>query len=121
MAVEKGTVYVETAKQYAAEVKEYDYHDQLINAVEDNEADALILDKPVARFYLSHGASDKLKQAGIINGSGGFVMMISKKDEGLRDQVNDALDKLMKSGEYDKIYDRWFSDENLSKVPDMKK
>lgn len=48
-------------------------------------------------------------------------MMISKKDEGLRDQVNDALDKLMKSGEYDKIYDRWFSDENLSKVPDMKK
>ena len=121
VAVEKGTVYVETAKQYGAEVKEYDYHDQLIKAVENNEADALILDKPVARFYLSHGAGDKLKQAGIINGSGGFVMMISKKDEGLQKQVNDALDKLMKNGEYDKIYDRWFSDENVNKEPDMMK
>lgn len=120
VAVEKGTVYVETAKQYGAEVKEYDYHDQLIKAVEDNEADALILDKPVARFYLAHGASDKLKPAGIISGSGGFVMMLSKKDEGLQKQVNDALDKLMKSGEYDKIYDKWFADESFSKEPDVK-
>lgn len=120
VAVEKGTVYVGTAKQYGAEVKEYDYHDQLIKAVEDNEADALILDKPVARFYLAHGASEKLKPAGIISGSGGFVMMISKKDEGLRNQVNDALDKLMKNGEYDKIYDKWFADANFSKEPDVK-
>ena len=114
VAVEKGTGYVGTAKQYGAEVKEYDYHDQLIKAVEDNEADALILDKPVARFYLAHGASEKLKPAGIISGSGGFVMMVSKKDEGLREKVNEALDKLMKNGEYDKIYDKWFADENFS-------
>ncbi|WP_291057880.1 substrate-binding periplasmic protein [Dialister sp. UBA1703] len=120
VAVEKGTVYVGTAKQYGAEVKEYDYHDQLIKAVEDNEADALILDKPVARFYLAHGASEKLKPAGIISGSGGFVMMVSKKDEGLREKVNEALDKLMKNGEYDKIYDKWFADENFSKEPDVK-
>lgn len=120
VAVEKGTVYVETARQYGAEVKEYDYHDQLIKAVEDNEADALILDKPVARFYLAHGASDKLKPAGIISGSGGFVMMLNKKDEGLQKQVNEALDKLMKNGEYDKIYDKWFADESFSKEPDVK-
>lgn len=120
VAVEKGTVYVGTAKQYGAKVKEYDYHDQLIKAVEDNEADALILDKPVARFYLAHGASEKLKPAGIISGSGGFVMMVSKKDEGLREKVNEALDKLMKNGEYDKIYDKWFADENFSKEPDVR-
>lgn len=120
VAVEKGTVYVQTAKQYGAEVKEYDYHDQLIKAVEDNEADALILDKPVARFYLAHGASDKLKPAGIISGSGGFVMMLNKNDKELQKKVNEALDKLMKNGEYDKIYDKWFSDESFSKEPNVK-
>lgn len=121
VAVEKGTLYVDTARQYGARVKEYDYHDQLIKAVENHEADALILDKPVARYYLSHGASEKLKPSGLISGSGGFVMMISKSDKGLREKVNEALDKLMKNGEYDKIYDRWFSDTNFSKEPDMKK
>lgn len=121
VAVEKGTLYVDTAKQYGAKVKEYDYHDQLITAVENHEADALILDKPVARYYLSHGASEKLKPAGLISGSGGFVMMISKSDKGLQKKVNDALDKLMKNGEYDKIYDRWFAYTNFSKEPDIKK
>ena len=105
VAVQKGTLYVETAKRCGAEVKEY----------------ALILDKPVARFYLAHGASDKLKQAAVLPGSGGFVMLLNKKDEGLQKQVNDALDKLMKNGEYDKIHDKWFADENVDKAPAMKK
>lgn len=34
--------------------------------------------------------------------------------------MNEALDKLMKNGEYDKIYDKWFADENFSKEPDVK-
>lgn len=121
VAVQKGTLYVETAKRCGAEVKEYDTHDQIIKAVEDNRADALILDKPVARFYLAHGASDKLKQAAVLPGSGGFVMLLNKKDAGLQKQVNDALDKLMKNGEYDKIHDKWFADENADKEPAMKK
>lgn len=118
VAVEKGTLYVETAKQYGAKVKEYDYHDQLIKAVADNQADALILDQPVARYYLTHGAGETLKPAGIISGSGGFVMLLNKQDADLQKQVNDALDKLMKSGEYDKIYDKWFGDSNFEKEPD---
>ena len=61
-----------------------------------------------------------MKPAGIISGSGGFVMMLNKKDEGLQKQVNEALDKLMKNGEYDKIYDKWFADESFSKEPDVK-
>ena len=121
VAVEKGTVYVETAKQYGANVKEYDYHDQLIKAVADNEADALILDKPVARFYMEHGAKDKLRAAGIISGSGGFVMFLNKKEPELQKKVNEALNKLMANGEYDKIYDKWFADSNFSQEPDVKK
>lgn len=48
-------------------------------------------------------------------------MLLNKKDEGLQKQVNDALDKLMKNGEYDKIHDKWFADENVDKAPAMKK
>ena len=102
-------------------MKEYDYHDQLIKAVADNEADALILDKPVARFYMEHGAKDKLRGAGIISGSGGFVMLLNKKDPELQKKVNEALNKLMSNGEYDKIYDKWFADSNFSQEPDVKK
>lgn len=121
VAVEKGTVYVETAQQYGGEVKKYDYHDQLIQAVENKEADALILDKPVARFYMEHGAKEKLRGAGIISGSGGFVMLLNKKDPELQKQVNDAIATLMSNGEYDKIYDKWFSDSNFSQEPDIQK
>lgn len=121
VAVEKGTLYETTAKQLGANVKTYDYHDQLIKAVADNEADALILDKPVALFYMAHGAADKLRAAGIISGSGGFVMLLNKKDPELQKQVNEALGKLMNNGEYDKIYDKWFADTNFEKEPDVKK
>lgn len=121
VAVEKGTVYVQTAQQCGAQVKEYDYHDKLIQAVENNEADALILDKPVARFYMEHGAKEKLRGAGIISGSGGFVMLLNKKDPELQKKVNDALSKIMNSDEYNKIYDKWFADSNFSKEPDVKK
>ena len=102
-------------------MKEYDYHDQLIQAVESKEADALILDKPVALFYMTHGAADKLRSAGIISGSGGFVMLLNKKDPALQKEVNEALGKLMNNGEYDKIYDKWFADTNFEKEPDVKK
>ena len=98
VAVEKGTVYVES-----------------------KEADALILDKPVALFYMTHGAADKLRSAGIISGSGGFVMLLNKKDPALQKEVNEALGKLMNNGEYDKIYDKWFADTNFEKEPDVKK
>lgn len=121
VAVEKGTLYETTAKQLGANVKTYDYHDQLIKAVADNEADALILDKPVALFYMAHGAADKLRAAGIISGSGGFVMLLNKKDPDLQKQVNEALGKLMNNGEYDKIYEKWFADTNFEKEPDVKK
>lgn len=121
VAVEKGTVYVTTAKQLGATVKEYDYHDQLIKAVENKEADALILDKPVALFYMAHGAADNLRSAGIISGSGGFVMLLNKKDPALQKEVNEALGKLMNNGDYDKIYDKWFADTNFEKEPDVKK
>lgn len=121
VAVEKGTVYVTAAKQLGATVKEYDYHDQLIQAVENKEADVLILDKPVALFYMAHRAADKLRAAGIISGSGGFVMLLNKKDPELQKQVNEALGKLMNNGEYDKIYDKWFADTNFEKEPEVKK
>ena len=121
VTVEKGTLYETTAKQIGANVKTYDYHDQLIKAVADNEADALILDKPVALFYMAHGAADKLRAAGIISGSGGFVMLLNKKDPALQKEVNEALGKLMNNGEYDKIYEKWFADTNFEKEPDVKK
>ena len=121
VAVEKGTMYVNAAAQCGAKVKEYDYHDQLLKAVAANEADALILDKPVAQYYLAHEAKDTLRQAGILSGSGGFVMLLNKKDPNLQKQVNDALAKLMSNGEYDKIYDKWFGESNFGKEPEMKK
>ena len=57
----------------------------------------------------------------LISGSGGFVMLLNKKDPALQKEVNEALGKLMNNGEYDKIYDKWFADTNFEKEPDVKK
>lgn len=119
VAIDKGTIYVQTAEQYGAHVKEYDHHDELIHAVENNEADALILDKPVAQFYMEHGAKDNLRYAGIISSSAGFVMMLNKREPELQQKINAALNKMMNNGEYDKIYDKWFAEGNYKGEPDV--
>ena len=113
VAVEKGTVYEQTARDYGAEVKAYDYHDATFRAVENKEADALITDMPAAYYYMKHGGEEKLKPAGILAGAGGFVMLLNKKDVQLQSDINQALAKLMSNGEYDKIYDKWFADVNF--------
>ena len=113
VAVEKGTVYEQTARDYGAEVKAYDYHDATFRAVENKEADALITDMPAAYYYMKHGGEEKLKPAGILAGAGGFVMLLNKKDVQLQSDINQALSKLMSNGEYDKIYDKWFADVNF--------
>lgn len=113
VAVEKGTVYEETARKYGAVVKGYDYHDATFKAVENGEAEAVITDLPVAYYYMKHGGEEKLKPAGVLAGSGGFVMLLNKNDVQLQSDINKALDTLMSSGEYDKLYDKWFADANF--------
>ena len=75
--------------------------------LENKGVDAVIIDKPVAQYYLTKEGKDKDKIVGdtMDAESYGFAF---KKDSKLAADFNKALAELKKNGEYDKIYTKWF-------------
>ena len=71
--------------------------------------EAVIIDKPVAEYYLVQGGQSTAKIVGetLEAESYGFSL---KKGSALTKEINKALSDLKKNGEYDKIYKKWFGD-----------
>ncbi|MDY6084535.1 MAG: transporter substrate-binding domain-containing protein [Dialister sp.] len=104
-----GTTNETVAQQMgAAKVIPAERNVELFKNLEEGKADAVIADEALALYYLGHGGADKAKPATTIPSSDGFVIMMNKKDGELQKKVNEALKKIIASGEYDKIYTKWF-------------
>jgi len=88
----------------------YSYQDLV-----DGKVEAVVLDTPIAAAY---GASNpKLKNTGETFGEGSYVMGFRKKDNALRNAVNDALIEIKNNGELGAIYKKWgLMDANQSKA-----
>ncbi len=83
--------------------------------LEEGRADAVLLDTPIAAAY---GATNpKLKNVGETFGQGTYVIAFRKEDMALRDAVNEALQKMKKTGELKAIYTKWgIMDSHQAKV-----
>ncbi len=67
--------------------------------------DAVLLDLPIAAYYAK--PNPKLKYAGDPVGEGFYGIAIRKTDEGLKQNIDEILLKLYKTGELKKIYEKW--------------
>ncbi|MBI5418385.1 ABC transporter permease subunit [Candidatus Poribacteria bacterium] len=67
--------------------------------------DAVLLDLPIASFYAA--PNPKLKNVGATVGKGFYGIAIRKDDADLKKVVDDALKKLLKSGDLKRIYEKW--------------
>ena len=78
----------------------YSYQD-----LEHGKVDAVLLDKPIAVAY---GASNpKLKNVGESFSEGRYVIVFRQEDKALREAVNEALEKMKRSGALKAIFQKY--------------
>ncbi|MDD5773827.1 MAG: ABC transporter substrate-binding protein/permease [bacterium] len=67
--------------------------------------DGVLLDLPIAAYYGK--PNPKLKYAGNPMGEGLYGIAIRKEDENLKNKIDEIIDKLLRTGELKKIYEKW--------------
>ncbi|MBX6311874.1 MAG: ABC transporter permease subunit [Isosphaeraceae bacterium] len=74
-------------------------------AVANGQMDATLQDLPAARFYQDRFPT--LELAGPPVGRGYYVMYLRKGDEALRDALNRGIERLLRSGDLRRLYERY--------------
>jgi polar amino acid transport system substrate-binding protein len=71
------------------------------------QIDATLQDLPAALHYVRQPEYKELTLAGPPEGCGYYVMYVRKGDEALRDALDDAIGKIIRSGEWKKICEKY--------------
>ncbi len=109
IGAQKGSVYLEWAKKLTDEDKITTY-DSDVTALLDlptGRLDAVITDQMVGFRFIKEGAG-KIKDVGEPLSYDEQAIAVRKEDNELREQLNKALDEIVKDGTYDKISEKWF-------------
>lgn len=109
IAVQIGTTGADYAKKIKdAKVRDFNTAPEAFLELKNGGVDAVVNDLPVNQYYLAQGGSKDAKLVGERLTAEDYGIATAKKNAALNDQINKALDELMKNGEYDKIYEKWF-------------
>lgn len=77
--------------------------------LESGRADAFVLDDNLLAGVIANSKDPKgYRIVGEALGSEPIALLMRKDDPGFKKAVDDALVRMMKSGEVAKIYDKWF-------------
>ena len=106
-----GTTQVQLAQEAgASQVKQFDSNSQAFMELSAKTVDAVVIDAPIAMYYLKQGADKDMKIVGTPKGAAGFAFAVKKDNKELQDKLNKALKELKANGTYDKIYNKWFGE-----------
>lgn len=92
-----------------ATVKAFNTQDEASLELKNGGADAVIGDAPVVEYYMTKAGKDFAKTVGERMESEPYGIAV-KKGSKLAGDLNKALAELKKSGEYDKLYTKWFGE-----------
>lgn len=90
--------------------KEFPTYKECFEDLEALRCDAIVIDEVFAKYYISQ---NKDKSYRILNedfGQESYAIGVRKEDEFLKEKLNDSLEKLKNDGDFDKIYEKWFSE-----------
>lgn len=87
-------------------IKQFDKVNEAFMELKNGRADAVIIDKPVAERYIQVLGGMKIVGEPFTNEQ--FGIAVRKEDQALLEAINRALTKLKDSGEYDRIFAKWF-------------
>ena len=92
-----------------AKVKAFNTQDEASLELKNGGADAVIGDAPVVEYYMTKAGKDFAKTVGERMEAEPYGIAV-KKGSKLAGDLNKALAELKKSGEYDKLYTKWFGE-----------
>ena len=102
-----GSTSVEYLRQHSVEVTEFAKVEEAYQALQQEQADAVVYDAPVLLYYASHEGKGKVQVVGPIFRKENYGIVFPNKSP-LRKRVNEALLKLRENGTYDQLYKKWF-------------
>ncbi len=108
VGVQQGTTgeeYVEEETD-AGEVRTFPQGPDTFPALKAGTIDAVVIDRPVAERALEK--DEGIEIAGGIETEEQYGFVVPQGDEELLDELNDALQEVVDSGEYETIYKKWF-------------
>ncbi len=109
LAVQIGTTGADFAKKIKdAKIREFNTAPEAFLELKAGGVDAVINDLPVNEYYIAQMGSKDAKIVGQPLNSEDYGIATAKKNTELAQKIDKALDELKKSGEYDKIYEKWF-------------
>ena len=110
IAVQIGTTGAKYAEEQGYTIKQFDNNSEAIMELQVGGSPAAILDKPVADYFLTQDGKGKFDVIDIPNIKPEYLAFaINKDNKELLKQVNDAMAKLKETGEFQKIYKKWFN------------
>lgn len=111
VAVQIGTTSAKEVKTLGnVEVKEFNSSADTFMELKAGGVDAVVNDRPVNDYYILKSGEKDVRALDELLTSEDYGLAINKNNEDLQKKVNDALASLKKSGEYDKIFAKWFGE-----------
>ena len=90
-------------------VKLYDFHADMLSALQSGDVDILLLDQATAAFWFINSADNYQPLGNPIQVGYGYGIMANKGDDTLITNINKALLAMEADGTYLKIYNTYFS------------
>lgn len=106
-AANKDQAFLESLDQAPVE---YATNVECFKDVENGRADAIIVDEVLARYYMKQNGQEKYKVLEDNFGDEEFAVGMRKDDTALVEALNKAFREQKEDGTYDKIYEKWFSE-----------
>src|SRR5699024_3430142 len=101
----------ELAEKYNGEVTKLQDDATMYMELENDNADVVINDYPSVAYKINQDGEDsELRIVGDKYPSEDYGIAISKGSEGLVEKMNNGLQKLKDSGEFDELYNKYFSE-----------
>jgi polar amino acid transport system substrate-binding protein len=100
-----GTAAERLLDDFHVEKRVYDGQVEPYRDLDLGRVDAVLLDLPIAIYYARPNA--KLKFVGQPLGEGQYAVALRKEDEALARRIDAALQRLARSGELRRIYEKW--------------
>ena len=111
IGVQLGTTgAMEAEKIEGAKVTNFDTSDLACIELQNGNVDAVISDLPVLQYFLKQKGSSYAKAVGEPKKGDHYGIAVAKDKKDVLDGINKAMKELKDSGEYQKIYDKWFSE-----------
>ncbi|GAB6182014.1 basic amino acid ABC transporter substrate-binding protein [Desulfotomaculum defluvii] len=112
IAVQSGTTGAMEAEKATdkGKVTYFTGADQALQELKNGAADAVIIDYPVAAYFIQQG-NKEVKMVGDIMSSEEYGIAVPKDKEQILDDINTGLKKIKENGKYAEIYKKWFGEE----------